>query len=179
MEFHERPEEDARKPINAWSETITESGKFRAALAERRCVVPGPAYYEWLARRPGRKKPFAVARVGGDPVAFRDILEASRSSDAEVRHTAAPITTGAHRRLAGDPAPHAGDHGTGELAAVAERHRVRPQHFAASRPERPVMGLNGSSEVRRSLKERQKGVHAKRAGHRERFARATSGELGR
>jgi putative SOS response-associated peptidase YedK len=81
MEFHERPEEDARKPINAWSETITESGKFRAALAERRCVVPGPAYYGWLAQRTGRKKPFAVARVGGDPVAFRDILEASRSSE--------------------------------------------------------------------------------------------------
>jgi SOS response associated peptidase (SRAP) len=37
----------ARKPINARSETIAKSGMFRAAFAQRRCLVPAPAYYEW------------------------------------------------------------------------------------------------------------------------------------
>jgi putative SOS response-associated peptidase YedK len=57
-----------RKPINARSETIAKSGMFKAAFAERRCLVPAPAYYEWRDD-PDGKTPFAVARIDGDPVA--------------------------------------------------------------------------------------------------------------
>jgi putative SOS response-associated peptidase YedK len=56
-----------RKPINARSETIAKSGMFKAAFAERRCLVPAPAYYEWQDD-PDGKTPFAVARIDGDPV---------------------------------------------------------------------------------------------------------------
>jgi putative SOS response-associated peptidase YedK len=61
--------EKARKPSNARSETIAESGMFRAAFVQRRCLVPAPAYYEWRDD-PDGKTPFAVARIDGDPVAF-------------------------------------------------------------------------------------------------------------
>jgi putative SOS response-associated peptidase YedK len=33
---------EARKPINARSETVATSGMFRAAFAKRRCLVPPP-----------------------------------------------------------------------------------------------------------------------------------------
>ena len=62
----------ARKPINARSETIAKSGMFKAAFAERRCLVPAPAYYEWRDD-PDGKTPFAVARNDRDPVVFGGI----------------------------------------------------------------------------------------------------------
>ena len=62
----------ARKPINARSETIAKSGMFKAAFAERRCLVPAPAYYEWRDD-PDGKTPFAVARIDGEPVVFGGI----------------------------------------------------------------------------------------------------------
>jgi putative SOS response-associated peptidase YedK len=89
----------ARKPINARSETIANSGMFRAAFAQRRCLVPAPAYYEWRDD-PDRKTPFAVARVDGDPVAFGGIWEMWKSPDGELLQTFATITTDANRKLA-------------------------------------------------------------------------------
>jgi putative SOS response-associated peptidase YedK len=90
----------ARKPINARAETIAKSGMFRAAFAERRCLVPAPAYYEWRDD-PHGKTPFAVARVDGDPVAFGGIWETWHSPDGEILQTFATITTNANRQLAG------------------------------------------------------------------------------
>jgi putative SOS response-associated peptidase YedK len=89
----------ARKPINARSETIANSGMFRAAFAQRRCLVPAPAYYEWRDD-PDGKTPFAVARVDGDPVAFGGIWEMWKSPDGELLQTFATITTDANRQLA-------------------------------------------------------------------------------
>src|SRR5579862_9012425 len=77
----------ARKPINARSETIAKTGMFRAAFAQRRCLVPAPAYYEWRDD-PDGKIPFAVARIDGDPVAFGGIWEEVwKSPDGEVLQT--------------------------------------------------------------------------------------------
>src|SRR3984885_3127125 len=89
----------ARKPINARSETIAKSGVFKAAFAERRCLVPAPAYYEWRDD-PDGKTPFAVARNDGDPVVFGGIWERWKSPDGEVLQTFATITTDANRQLA-------------------------------------------------------------------------------
>ena len=90
----------ARKPINARSETIAKSGMFKAAFAERRCLVPAPAYYEWRDD-PDGKTPFAVARIDGDPVVFGGIWERWKSPDGEILQTFATITTDANRQLAG------------------------------------------------------------------------------
>ncbi len=89
----------ARKPINARSETVATSGMFRAAFAERRCLVPAAAYYEWRDD-PDGKTPFAVARIDGDPVAFGGIWEMWKSPEGEILRTYATITTDANRQLA-------------------------------------------------------------------------------
>ena len=90
----------ARKPINARAETIAKSGMFRAAFAERRCLVPAPAYYEWRDD-PDGKTAFAVARIDGDPAAFGGIWGTWHSPDGEVLQTFATITTDANGQLAG------------------------------------------------------------------------------
>jgi hypothetical protein len=49
----------ARKPINARSETIARSGMFKAAFAERRCLVPAPRVLPSGATIRTRNTPFA------------------------------------------------------------------------------------------------------------------------
>jgi putative SOS response-associated peptidase YedK len=39
----------AQRPVNARSETAPTSSMFRRALAQRRCIVPVDAFYEWKA----------------------------------------------------------------------------------------------------------------------------------
>ena len=73
---------------------------FKAAFAERRCLVPAPAYYEWRDD-PDGKTPFAVARIDGDPVVFGGIWERWQSPEGEIIHTFATITTDANQQLAG------------------------------------------------------------------------------
>jgi putative SOS response-associated peptidase YedK len=89
-----------RKPINARSETVATSGMFKAAFADRRCLVPATAYYEWRDEPDGSKTPFAVARTDGNPVAFAGIWEKWRTPDGDILQTFATMTTDANRQLA-------------------------------------------------------------------------------
>ena len=89
----------ARKPINARDDNVAKSGNFREGFAKRRCLVPAPAYYEWRDD-PDGKTPFAVARVGGGPVAFGGIWETWKSPEGERIQTFATITTEANELLA-------------------------------------------------------------------------------
>src|SRR3978361_1712663 len=57
---------EARRPVNARSETVATSGMFRNALAKRRCIVPAAAFYEWQAG-PAGKTPYAIARTDDAP----------------------------------------------------------------------------------------------------------------
>jgi putative SOS response-associated peptidase YedK len=88
----------ARKPINARSETVATSGMFKAAFANRRCLVPASAYYEWRDDPEG-KTPFAVARADGEPVVFAGIWESWHGA-GEALQTFSTITTDANRQLA-------------------------------------------------------------------------------
>jgi putative SOS response-associated peptidase YedK len=85
----------ARKPINARSETVASSAMFRAAFAERRCLVPAAAYYEWRDDADA-KVPFAIARQDGDPVAFAGIWDSWTSPEGERIQTFATMTTEAN-----------------------------------------------------------------------------------
>jgi putative SOS response-associated peptidase YedK len=79
----------ARKPINARSETAAASGMFRGALAQRRCLVPASAFYEWKAM-PDGKQPYAIARTDGEPLVFAGLWEglagARRRGGSNLRH---------------------------------------------------------------------------------------------
>jgi putative SOS response-associated peptidase YedK len=74
-----------RKPINARAETTATSGMFRDAFAERRCIVPTVASYEW--RKTGEKQPFAFARQDGQPIALARLWEGWRAPDGQVVRT--------------------------------------------------------------------------------------------
>jgi putative SOS response-associated peptidase YedK len=82
MPYFTKDLQKARKPINARSETVARSGMFRAAFAERRCLLPAAVYYEWRDDTDG-KTPFAVARIDGNSVAFGGIREEWSAPDGE------------------------------------------------------------------------------------------------
>jgi putative SOS response-associated peptidase YedK len=81
-----------RKPINARSESVARSPLFKEAFANRRCLVPAAAYYEWR-HDPSGKTPFAIARKDGEPVVFGGMWEEWRSSEGERLRTFATMTT--------------------------------------------------------------------------------------
>ncbi len=88
----------ARKPINARSETAATSGIFKSALTTRRCLVPADAFYEWQAR-PDGKQPYAIAREDGKSLAFAGLWEGWRGSDGDTLRTFAILTTAANRTM--------------------------------------------------------------------------------
>ena len=90
---------EARKPVNARSETVATSGMFRNAFAKRRCIVPASAFYEWQPG-PAGKTPYAIARADGDPLAFAGIWEGWRSPEGDVMRSFAILTTTANAQMA-------------------------------------------------------------------------------
>ena len=89
---------EARRPVNARSETVATSGMFRTAFARRRCIVPAAAFYEWQAA-PSGKIPHAIAREDGDPLAFAGIWEGWRSPDGDILRSFAILTTTANAQM--------------------------------------------------------------------------------
>ncbi len=89
---------EARRPVNARSETVASSGMFRGAFAKRRCIVPAAAFYEWQAN-PAGKIPHAIARADGEPLAFAAIWEGWRSPDGDVLRSFAILTTIANAEM--------------------------------------------------------------------------------
>jgi len=49
---------------------------FKRALAQRRCLAPADAFYEWKVVE-GGKQPYAIARQDGQPIAFAGLWRAS------------------------------------------------------------------------------------------------------
>jgi len=90
----------AQRPINARAETVAKSGMFRGAFAQRRCIVPADAFYEWRAVACG-KQPFAIARQDGQPMAFAGLWEGFKWPDGTVARTFTIVTTSASADVAG------------------------------------------------------------------------------
>jgi putative SOS response-associated peptidase YedK len=84
----------AQRPINARAETVATSGMFRRAFAQRRCIVPADAFYEWKPVE-GGKQPFAIVRHDGQPMAFAGLWESFKWPDDTVLRTFTIITTNA------------------------------------------------------------------------------------
>lgn len=88
----------ARRPINARSETIRESGMFADCFARRRCMVPMDAFYEWQGEKPPRR-PWAVARRDGRPLLIAGVWDGWRAPDGSILRSVAVITTAANATL--------------------------------------------------------------------------------
>ena len=88
----------ARRPINARAETVRSLGLFRSAFAQRRCLVPATAFYEWRAEADG-KQPFAVARVDGAQMALAGLWESWTSPEGEVLRSFTIVTTTANAEM--------------------------------------------------------------------------------
>ena len=86
------------QPINGRSETASTSGMFKTALAQRRCLVPADAFYEWEAR-PDGKQPYAIARRDGSPLAFAGLWEWWKAPDGSLLRTFAILTTSANTTM--------------------------------------------------------------------------------
>ena len=90
-----KAEKKAREPINARAETGATSVMFRQAYAQRRCLVPAVAFYEWKALD-GGKQPVAIAPASGEAMAFAGIWENRRGEGDEIVRTFAVVTTEAN-----------------------------------------------------------------------------------
>ncbi len=88
----------AQRPINARSETVTTGGMFRSAFAQRRCIVPADAFYEWQVQ-PGGKQPYAIVRCDGQPLAFAGLWEGYRAPDGSILRTFTIVTTQASAEM--------------------------------------------------------------------------------
>jgi putative SOS response-associated peptidase YedK len=63
------------KCINARSETVATNNVFRDAFAQRRCLVPADAFYEWQKRADKTTIPYAIVPADGDMFAFAGLWE--------------------------------------------------------------------------------------------------------
>ena len=63
--------------INARAEEVAEKAAFRAAVRERRCLLPASGFYEWQGDR-GARTPFVVRPRTGGLIAFAGIWQAWR-----------------------------------------------------------------------------------------------------
>jgi len=60
--------------INARVETVTSKPAFRAALKQRRCLIPANGFYEWKGKA-GNKQPYYFQLPSGEPFAFAGLYE--------------------------------------------------------------------------------------------------------
>lgn len=85
----------AKRPINARAEGVARTPMFRDAFAARRAIVPAEAFYEWQ-KTAGTKRPFAIARADGQPLAFAGLWEGHRAPDGTITRSFCIITTEAN-----------------------------------------------------------------------------------
>ena len=83
-----------RQPINARSETAATAPMVRAALRERRCIVPADLFYEWRAAE-GGKVPHAIARGDGAMLAFAGLWEWWKTPEGGLLRSYTILTTAA------------------------------------------------------------------------------------
>ena len=83
--------------INARAETIAEKPAFRAAVRDRRCLIPASGFYEWTKGEDDARLPWYFSNPDGAPLVFAGIWQVweAKGSDDEPLTTCAIVTTGA------------------------------------------------------------------------------------
>jgi putative SOS response-associated peptidase YedK len=84
--------------INARADTIAVKPAFRAAVRERRCLIPASGFYEWRVEG-GRKLPWYISRADGAPMALAGIWQVWEGGGATLA-TCAIVTTDANATMA-------------------------------------------------------------------------------
>ena len=56
--------------INARADTVAEKPAFRAAIRQRRCILPASGFYEWSAGPGATRLPWYITRADGAPLAL-------------------------------------------------------------------------------------------------------------
>jgi len=69
------------KMINARVETVTSKPAFKAALKQRRCLIPANGFYEWFGKA-GSKQPYYLLLPSGEPFAFAGLYEIWEDKEA-------------------------------------------------------------------------------------------------
>jgi len=86
--------------INARAETVAEKPAYKAALKQRRCLIPASGFYEW--RKAGRGKiPTYIHLEDDRPFAMAGLWEKWTSPDDEILRSCTIITTQANDFMAG------------------------------------------------------------------------------
>lgn len=84
--------------INCRSETAASKPAFRAAMRQRRCLIPADGFYEW--QRVGRRKqPYLIEVGAAEPYAYAGLWERWQSPTGPF-DTFTILTTSANQRLA-------------------------------------------------------------------------------
>ncbi len=84
--------------INARAETIAEKPAFRAAVRERRCLIPASGFFEWTKDAEGNRLPWYIRPAEGRPIAFAGVWQDWAPGEESFR-TCAIVTTGANRAI--------------------------------------------------------------------------------
>jgi putative SOS response-associated peptidase YedK len=87
------------KMINARAEGVDEKPAFRAAIRQRRCIVPASGFFEWKGP-PGRKQPFAITLPDRPLFGFAGLWETWKASEGRVVETFTIVTTDANDAIA-------------------------------------------------------------------------------
>jgi putative SOS response-associated peptidase YedK len=84
--------------INARSETAAAKPAFRAAMRDRRCLIPADGFYEW--QKQGRhKQPIFIHRGDDAPFAFAGLWEHWSDAQQQALETFTILTTAAKEQL--------------------------------------------------------------------------------
>jgi putative SOS response-associated peptidase YedK len=86
------------KMINARAEGVEAKPAFRAAVRERRCLIPATGFYEWKGL-PGRKQPYAIT-IDRPLFAFAGLWETWTAREGRAVETFTIITTEANPAIA-------------------------------------------------------------------------------
>lgn len=85
--------------INARAETIAEKPAFRAAVRERRCLIPASGFYEWSKDEASARLPWFIFPAEGDLFAFAGIWQLWERGEERLV-TCAIVTCPASRQIA-------------------------------------------------------------------------------
>lgn len=85
--------------INARAEGVETKPAFRAAIQQRRCLVPATGFYEWRGEA-GRKQPYAVTLPDRPMFAFAGLWERWKPTEGEPVETFTIVTTDANETVA-------------------------------------------------------------------------------